>query len=167
MLAGLFVLLLAAQASTPAPATSPEPRPGMVVRVTAARSARGALAARGAIRHTRGAWSVTEQFPSDTARLHAAADGLRYNYMGMAGLGGPEVIDSQQPFGAGPSNASPSGKQTSEGHKVVDDWRRQMVQVGTLDALRRIVKGLAPYPGRKPVIVFSEGFKIDRDNGLN
>src|SRR5438874_8225757 len=34
MLAGLFVLLLAAQASTPAPATSPEPRPGMVVRVT-------------------------------------------------------------------------------------------------------------------------------------
>src|SRR5262249_35923797 len=119
-----------------------------------------------AILRTGGAASVTEQFTSNTARLHAAADGLRYNYSGMAGVGGPETIDSQMPFGAGPYNANPSGKRTSEGHKVVDALRQEMIEVGTLDVLRRIVRGLAAFPGRKPVIVFSEGFRIDRENGL-
>src|SRR5262249_47293371 len=41
-----------------------------------------------AILRTGGAASVMEQFTSNTARLHAAADGLRYNYSGMAGVGG-------------------------------------------------------------------------------
>jgi VWFA-related protein len=118
-----------------------------------------------AILHTGGDVSVMEQFTSDTGRLHAAADGLRYNYMGLAGLDGPAAIDSQMPFGAGPNNASPSGRQTSEGGKVVDAIRKEMIEIGTLGTLRRIVRGLAPFPGRKPVIVFSDGFKIDRENG--
>lgn len=121
---------------------------------------------RAAILHTGGGASVMEQFTSDTVRLHAAADGLRYNYEGMAGIGGPPAVDSQMPFGGGPNNASPSGRQTADGQKVLDVLRREMVQVGTLDALRRIVKGLAPFPGRKPVIVFSEGFAIDRKDGF-
>ena len=85
----------------------------------------------------------------------------------MAGVGGPAAIDSQMPFGGGPNNQSPSGRQTQR--RTGRAWTRsarEMVEVGTLGALRRIVKGLAPFPGRKPVIVFSEGFKIDRHDGL-
>ena len=115
---------------------------------------------RAAILRTGGGVSVMEQFTSDTARLHAAVDGLRYNYEGMAGVGGPAAIDSQMPF------RGPSGRQNSEHGKGLEALRREMVEVGTLGALRRIVKGLAPFPGRKPVIVFSEGFKIDRRDGL-
>jgi VWFA-related protein len=118
---------------------------------------------RAAILRTSG--GASEQFTSGTARLHAAVDGLRFNYQGMAGVGGPAAIDSQMPFGGGPNNANPSGRQPGEGGKKLDAWRREMVEVGTLGALRRIVKGLAPFPGREPVIVFSEGFKIDREDG--
>jgi VWFA-related protein len=120
-----------------------------------------------AILRTGGGVSVLEQFTSDAVRLHAAADGLRYNYMGMAGLGGPPAIDTEgAQFGAGPGNRNPSGHQPGEGQKKLESLRREMVAVGTLSTLRRIVKGLAPFPGRKPVIVFSEGFKIDRHDGL-
>src|SRR2546423_2051085 len=69
------------------------------------------------------------------------------------------------PFGDGPNSAGPSGRQTIEGAKVVDAIRQEMIEIGTLGTLRRIVRGLASFPGRKPVIVFSEGFKIDRENG--
>jgi VWFA-related protein len=121
---------------------------------------------RAAILRTGAGVSVLEQFTSDTARLHAAADGLRYNYEGMAGVGGPAAIDSQMPFGGGPTNSSPSGRQNSQHGTRVEALRREMVEVGTLGALRRIVKGLAPFPGRKPVIVFSDGFRINRRDGL-
>ena len=119
-----------------------------------------------AILQTGGDVSVMEQFASDTARLHKAADGLRYNYLGMAGVGGPDAVHSQMPFGGGPNDASPSGRDASQGHSSVDALRREMIAIGTLGALRRIVRGLASFPGRKPVIVFSEGFKIDRKDGL-
>jgi VWFA-related protein len=110
-----------------------------------------------AILRTGGGISVMEQFTSDTARLHAAVDGFRYNYLGMAGVGGPGVIDTQAPF------RGPSPHTDGMGLEAL---RRDMVEVGTIGALRRIVKGLAPFPGRKPVIVFSEGFKIDRRDRL-
>jgi VWFA-related protein len=110
-----------------------------------------------ALLRTAGGVSVMEQFTSDTARLHAAVDGLRYSYVGMAGLGGPGVIDTKMPF-RGPSSHTDG--------KGLEALRSNMVEVGTLGALRRIVKGLAPFPGRKPVIVFSDGFRIGRLRGL-
>lgn len=119
-----------------------------------------------AILRTGGGVSVMEQFTSDTQHLHAAVDGLRFNYLGMAGVGGQAAIDSQMPFGGGPNSQSPSGRQASDGGKDLDAFRGEMVEVGTLGALRRIVKGLAPFPGRKPVIAFSDGFMINWRDGL-
>ncbi len=119
-----------------------------------------------AILRTGGGASVMEQFTSDTGRLHAAVEALRFNYEGMAGVGGPAAIDTEMPFGGGPGNGNPSGRQNSQHGERVALLRREMVEVGTLEGLRRVVKGLAPFPGRKPVIVFSEGFRIDRKDGF-
>ncbi|HYU44200.1 MAG TPA: VWA domain-containing protein, partial [Vicinamibacteria bacterium] len=113
-----------------------------------------------AILRTGGGVATMQQFTSDARRLHAAVDALRFNYRGMASLGGPAAIDSQMPFGGGPTGGSPSGRQTNEGQKELDRFREGLVGVGTLGTLRWIVRGLAPLPGRKPVVVFSDGFGI-------
>lgn len=113
-----------------------------------------------AILRTGGGVAALQQFTSDVPRLHAAVAGLRFNYNGMASLGGPAAIDSQMPFGGGPAGGSPSGRQTTEGQKELDRFREGLIGVGTLGTLRWIVQGLAPLPGRKPVVVFSDGFKV-------
>jgi VWFA-related protein len=113
-----------------------------------------------AILRTGGGVAALQQFTSDVPRLQAAVDGLRFNYQGLASLGGPAAIDSQMPFGGGPTGGSPSGRQTTEGQKELDRFREGLIGVGTLGTLRWIVRGLAPLPGRKPVVVFSDGFKV-------
>lgn len=119
-----------------------------------------------AILHTGGSTAAMEQFTTDVVRLHAAVDGLRFNHMGTASQAAVGAMDSQMPFGGGPTGGSPSGRQTSEGHKELQTFRAKLLHVGTLAALRWVVKGLVPLPGRKPVIVFSDGFKgFDFDDG--
>jgi VWFA-related protein len=113
-----------------------------------------------AILRTGGGTAAMQQFTGDTGRLHAAVDGVRFNFMGLATAGGPPGLDSQQAFGGGTDNRSPSGKQTSEGQKALEGFRNEIIGVGTLGTLRWIVRGLAPLPGRKPVVVFSDGFKV-------
>jgi len=113
-----------------------------------------------AILRTGGGTAVMQQFTSDPARLHAAVDGVRFNFMGAATAGGPASLDSQQAFGGGADNRNPSGRQGSEGQKALEGFRNEIIGVGTLGTLRWIVRGLAPLPGRKPVVVFSDGFKV-------
>jgi VWFA-related protein len=120
-----------------------------------------------AILRTGGGTATMQQFTSDRARLHAAVDGVRYNFMGTATAGGPPALDSQQAFGGGAGNrgGNPSGRQTSAGQRALDGFREDIVGVGTLGTLRWIARGLAPVPGRKPVVVFSDGFKVFDFNG--
>jgi VWFA-related protein len=115
-----------------------------------------------AILRTGGGTAAMQQFTSDTGRLHAAVDGVRFNFMGAATAGGAPALDSQQAFGggAGSRGGNPSGRQTSEGQKALEGFRNEIIGVGTLGTLRWIVRGLAPLPGRKPVVVFSDGFKV-------
>ena len=85
---------------------------------------------RAAILRTGGAVSVLEQFTSDTARLHAAVDALRYNYAGMAGVGGPEAIDGQMPL------RGPSGRQNIDHGKALEATPHQQKQ---LEEQKRII----------------------------
>jgi VWFA-related protein len=110
-----------------------------------------------AILRTGGSTVAMQQFTTDPARLHAAVDGVRFNFMG-ADTAGSASFDGQQVVRGGSRN--PSGRQANEGQKALDDFRNEIVGVGTLGTLRWIVQGLAPFPGRKPVVVFSDGFKV-------
>jgi VWFA-related protein len=112
-----------------------------------------------AIVRTGGSTAAMEQFTSDLHRLHAAVDALRYNRMGTGQTAAVAALDSQMPFGGGPNGLSPSGRQMGQGQEDLDRFRAELLHVGTLATLRWVVQGLAPLPGRKPVVVFSDGFK--------
>jgi VWFA-related protein len=114
-----------------------------------------------AILRTGGSTAAMQQFTSDPVRLHAAVDGVRFNFMGAATAGASAPLDSQPALGreAG-GNRNPSGRGPSQGQKALDDFRNEIIGVGTLGTLRWVVQGLAPLPGRKPVVVFSDGFKV-------
>jgi VWFA-related protein len=44
-------------------------------------------------------------------------------------------------------------------------WQTQFFTVGTLGAIRYVLRGVAELPGRKAIVIFSDGFKLkDADN---
>ena len=61
------------------------------------------------------------------------------------------------PAGGGSPNADPAA--------ALESFREQVFSVGTLGALNYIVKGLGELPGRKSIILFSDGFSLrSREN---
>jgi VWFA-related protein len=75
-----------------------------------------------AILRTGGGAAAMQQFTGDASRLHAAVDGVRFNFMGAATAGGPAALDSQQAFGGGADNRNPSGRQSNQGQKALEGF---------------------------------------------
>ena len=120
------------------------------------------------ILRTGGSVSALEQFTGDVRRLHAAVDALRYNHMGTGSFSA--TIGSGQMPGESAHEGRPSRADLvpgiDDGQRKLDAFRADLVHVGTLATLRRVVRGLTPLPGRKPVVVFTDGFKVfDFDSG--
>jgi VWFA-related protein len=56
--------------------------------------------------------------------------------------------------------AAISGKPLGSDADTIDEFRAEIYSVGTLGALNFVVRGLREFPGRKSVILFSDGFKL-------
>lgn len=116
-----------------------------------------------------------QQFTSDRRQLYAAIDRVRWN---MAGRGG---ISAFAPIEGGPLSESNSGlasgnigndtrtieEENSLRTEAIDDFREEIFSVGTLGALNFVVRGMRELPGRKAVILFSDGFRILSPSGRN
>lgn len=101
-----------------------------------------------------------QQFTTDKRMLYAAIERVRFNMMGRGRIG---------------AFAPTSGQQTSlrddqddrAAFEDLERFREDLFSVGTLGAVNYVVRGLRDLPGRKSVILMSEGFRIfdrDRDN---
>ena len=115
-----------------------------------------------AIVRTGTSMGALQQFTSDKRLLYAAIERVRWNPNGRGGLGPFAAIDAdpveeeraQQGLG-GPASTSDS-----------DRAREDIFAVGTLGALNFVVRGLKDLPGRKSVILFSDGFRLlNREGG--
>jgi VWFA-related protein len=109
-----------------------------------------------AIIRTGAGMGALQQFTADRRQLHAAVERIRWNPLGRGGIGAFAPISS----GAG----SDEGASAEE---RLDEFRHELFSVGTLGAIHFVVQGLRELPGRKSVILLSDGFKIfnrDRDN---
>lgn len=107
-----------------------------------------------------------QQFTSDKRILYAAIERVKWNPLGSGGISAFAPIESTL---AGQEEETPDpggedGPQTRDGAKVLDDFRTQGFVTGTLGALRYIVTGMAVLPGRKSVIMYSDGFSIFETN---
>jgi VWFA-related protein len=96
-----------------------------------------------------------QQFTNDKRLLHASIDRARWNGLGRAESDAVKELD----FGV--ENLNPKiRKGVKDAILTNENMQHQMSSVGTVGALTWVVTGLQQMPGRKSVILLSDGFKL-------
>lgn len=143
-------------------------QPGDVVAIIRTGSGAGAL----------------QQFTTDKRILHAAIDRIRWNPHGRGGVNlfavaNPDVegalnVGSQLEGLSGELKLSPETTALQQNaitdlagsQHVGNQYNQEIFSVGTLGAVNYVVRGMRDLPGRKAVVLFSDGFVLyDFDNG--
>jgi VWFA-related protein len=104
-----------------------------------------------AIIRTAGGAGALQQFSSDKRQLYAAIERVKYNMMGRADISAFSAIRA-------PELKIPD-EQASR-NQTAENFREEVFSVGTLGTLRYVVRGLGDMPGRKSVLLLSDGLKI-------
>lgn len=97
-----------------------------------------------------------QQFTSDKRLLYAAIERLKWNPLGRGRIGAfAPIRDNEQlePEGETDEITAPAGDS-------LENFRETVFATGTLGALRFVVQGISELPGRKSVVLFSDGFSM-------
>lgn len=116
-----------------------------------------------AIIRTTGGIGALQQFTSDKRLLYSAIERVRGSLIGLGGAGTFGPITSPNERGSFPPEAD-----DEEGRKPEDElneFREELFAVGTLGALNYVVRGLNDLPGRKAVVLISDGLPIFDSRG--
>jgi VWFA-related protein len=103
-----------------------------------------------------------QQFTSDKRLLYAAIEKVKWNPNGTGGVSAFAPIQPAADTSLDPADDSSTddvAAGTGSGQSI-DDFRSTVFATGTLGALRYIVGGMSQLPGRKSVILFSDGFAL-------
>jgi VWFA-related protein len=115
-----------------------------------------------AILRTGAGIGALQQFTSDKRLLYAAIERVRYNLMGSGHLSAFADITSDAPSDGG------LGQEEFRRFQLESERsREQLFSVGTLGAINFVVRGLRDLPGRKSVILLSDGFQMFSQGGSN
>lgn len=98
-----------------------------------------------AILRTAAGMGALQQFTTDKRMLYAAIDRVRWYPFGRGGVSAFPALGNDSTEGAGSQLAA---------------FRQEVFAVGTLGALNYVVRGLRELPGRKSVVLLSEGFQL-------
>jgi VWFA-related protein len=114
-----------------------------------------------AIIRTAGGMGALQQFTSDKRQLAAAIERVKWYPSGRVAAFG---IQPTNPVGGqAPSKADPIG----EFHEDLDQFRDDVMSVGTLGAVQYVVKGLKELPGRKSILLISDGISLFSPSSTN
>jgi len=94
-----------------------------------------------------------QQFTTDKRQLYAAIERVKWNPIGRGGISAFAPIQSN-PL------ANIPGQEERSADDDLNQFREDIFAVGTLGALNYVVRGLRELPGRKSVVLFSEGFRL-------
>ena len=106
-----------------------------------------------------------QQFTSDKRQLHAAIERLKWHPGGNSGTTGVPPIESGIPNSIRPPSLI--GKQPDEDVNEIQQYRKETFTVGTLGSVHYVIEGMRELPGRKSIILFSDGFSMQEENGLD
>ena len=115
-----------------------------------------------AIIRTGGGIGALQQFTADKRQLYAAIEKIRWNPQGTGNIGAFAPIETN----ASDLLPNPSGDDTEEDESKgiiksnPDSLRESIFATGTLGAINYIVRGMKDLPGRKSVMLMSDGFKL-------
>ena len=130
-----------------------------------------------AIVRTSAGLGALQQFTSDRRMLHAAVDTIRFKLSGrgvvaafsMPGLHGGGESGGLSNFGQGPAAgaaAVAAAKARLEAFAAARERDRQLyLTAGSLGAVRFVLAGLLRMPGRKSIVLVSEGFPMYDESG--
>ncbi len=106
-----------------------------------------------------------QQFTSDKRMLYAAIEKVRWNPSGAGGIGAFAPLEAKPP--TEPTPEPEPGERTPEGiQREFNDFRTNYFVTGTLGAVNYVVRGMAELPGRKSIMLLSDGFKLfNKDAG--
>ncbi len=105
-----------------------------------------------AIVRTGGGMGALQQFTSDKRQLYAALERVKWNSTGRGGIGAFAPLQ--------PPTPGPGGAEIDAANEELNQFRDDLFAVGTLGAVGYVVKGLRELPGRKSILLISDGFKI-------
>ncbi|PYT00146.1 MAG: hypothetical protein DMF63_09265 [Acidobacteria bacterium] len=101
-----------------------------------------------------------QQFTNDKRQLYAAIDRVRWNALGSGNIGAFAPLEGKINTGA-PVPAPEPGERTAEGAaKEFNNFRESVFAAGTLGAVNYVVRGMQDLPGRKSILLLSDGFKL-------
>jgi VWFA-related protein len=115
-----------------------------------------------------------QQFTSDKRLLLRAIERVRWTPRGRAGISAFAPVEADPLASARSRSLAGERREESANDyeeaerragEEVDEFREDIFAVGTLGALNFIIKGLRDLPGRKSVVMFSDGFQIYRRDG--
>ncbi len=107
-----------------------------------------------AIVRTSGGMGALQQFTSDPRQLLTAIDNVKYYAGGRSGPSPFAAIKAPTPGKFGPDIDAKNNE--------LEEFRDDVFAVGTLGTINYVMRGLAELPGRKSIVLVSEGFKIER-----
>ena len=114
-----------------------------------------------------------QSFTSDKNQLLAAVDKIRWNSQGRGGISAFNALSpsfKEQLSGeiADGSTKTVEGADAEKEFELqLDEFRNSNFTAGTLGALNYIIRGMRDLPGRKSLILFSEGFQsLSKQDGM-
>lgn len=126
-----------------------------------------------AIIRTGGGIGALQQFTSDKRQLYAAIEKVRWNSIGNGGIGAFAAIEAT-PLEQAKANGSNISEEQLKAEKnsirSANDFREDIFATGTLGAINYIVRGMKDLPGRKSIMLLSDGFQLfspDKDGFSN
>jgi len=105
-----------------------------------------------AIVRTSGGMGALQQFTSDKRQLYAAIDRIKWYASGRGGISAFAPIT--------PPTPGEHGADIDAAADELNQFREDVYAVGTLGAVNYVVRGLRDLPGRKSILLISDGFRI-------
>jgi VWFA-related protein len=105
-----------------------------------------------AIIRTSGGMGALQQFTSDKRQLYAAIERVKWYASGRSGISAFAPIE--------PPTPGAHGADIDAAAEDLNQFREDVYAVGTLGAVNYVVRGLRDLPGRKSILLISDGFRI-------
>ncbi len=118
-----------------------------------------------AVLRTSAGIGALQQFTSDKRQLYAAIERVRWNPVGRGGVTPFAALNSVDNMERNAQEYAKSIGKTSGDPVDGEGFREELFTVGTLGAVNFVLRGLRELPGRKSVVLFSDGIKIFNKSG--
>ncbi len=116
------------------------------------------------------------QFTSDKNLLYSAIEKIRWNPIGRGGISAFAPVEPTLQEQIANSSATPRTNTTETTNSQIqadkdrttgfNEFSEDIFSIGTLGSINYVIKGMSELPGRKSIMLFSDGFSICTDTDL-